>query len=814
MSKKIYIGSTEIAGGDGRSAYQIWLDEGNVGTEEQFMASLNGVGIASVTQTTTSSVDGGTNVWTVTKTDGTSSTFQVKNGNQGNSGYSGAAGDLEVVNNLIDGGQTSALSAEMGKRLNAEGVRSVSSEGFYLTDSSGNVALSYTDSGLNAAKVHPNLLSQLVPASSNKTQEAFLYFANQTISASGQESDSSTYKLSNKIPYVGEFRVEFSSTVKVFVNYHNGTSRQNSEVYTEPFTLTNYAEYLRICFCYADDSELDQNILESSKLRFYYKGEDVENEGDKYVVMSGVEYNQVISETLAESIFNQEYEGGYIEIQPDSYSAGNAPSVDTTSNLWGFPVSLSNSEQTRLKELVFQGGGKGLQYIRFPLGFGYRGYRNIDQTTGLAKNIGERFSGQNAALKKLFSKIAESGGGLSPEYWCPPVYWITGGAYSNRNYITSVTQNDLWAGGSYSRDITLASIKTSNPTQYAAQIDAFTDAVVDDLEYLHQNVAPVRLFSLQGEPDNPGREYGSCHYDAQTYNDVLEVLWPKILASTVLSTWNGEKNTVKLYAASAYRGTNTSPFTGVASVFLTNHSDWLWGYSHSSYYDEAQNSASYYRDSYFLNSVKGERENVFTPEFEYTTAVTLAKSPEWRCANTMQHLINEARYGKAKVLHPIIHVCKQLGQNAQDSNTSGYGMFMANLPGSYGYDMSSNNNPYNMAKGTFMPVAQNYNAWCLMKDLPIGSVMIGDNPVNTSNNLAWCVFKAGGKYYIYAANSNRNSGYTLRLSFGDLHRFSGKICNIRTSGSPLSDIEGSTIDIVVPPCSGVALEETNSDKII
>ena len=38
-------------------------------------------------------------------------------GPQGNSGYTGAAGELEVVNNLVDGGATAALSAEQGKVL-------------------------------------------------------------------------------------------------------------------------------------------------------------------------------------------------------------------------------------------------------------------------------------------------------------------------------------------------------------------------------------------------------------------------------------------------------------------------------------------------------------------------------------------------------------------------------------------------------------------------------------------------------------------------------------------------------------------------
>ena len=78
------------------------------------------VGIASLEQTTTSIADEGINIWTCTLTNGNTYTLQVKNGHQGNSGYTGAAGELEVVNNLTDGGSTAALSAEMGKELNED----------------------------------------------------------------------------------------------------------------------------------------------------------------------------------------------------------------------------------------------------------------------------------------------------------------------------------------------------------------------------------------------------------------------------------------------------------------------------------------------------------------------------------------------------------------------------------------------------------------------------------------------------------------------------------------------------------------------
>lgn len=56
------------------------------------IAGEDGVGIESVVQTTTSAVDGGTNIVTVTLTDGSTSTFQVKNGSKGSTGAAGADG--------------------------------------------------------------------------------------------------------------------------------------------------------------------------------------------------------------------------------------------------------------------------------------------------------------------------------------------------------------------------------------------------------------------------------------------------------------------------------------------------------------------------------------------------------------------------------------------------------------------------------------------------------------------------------------------------------------------------------------------------
>jgi len=118
---------------------------------EQGIQGIQGVSIQSVQQVTTSIQSGGTNVIRVTLDNGQTFDFQVMNGQQGNSGYQGAAGELEVVNNLTEGGATKALSAEMGKTLDAEldqlgqkvNQQDVQEEGFYLVDSNLNIGLKF-----------------------------------------------------------------------------------------------------------------------------------------------------------------------------------------------------------------------------------------------------------------------------------------------------------------------------------------------------------------------------------------------------------------------------------------------------------------------------------------------------------------------------------------------------------------------------------------------------------------------------------------------------------------------------------------------
>lgn len=531
-----------------------------------------------------------------------------------------------------------------------------------------------------------------------------------------------------------------------------------------------------------------------------YKGNALEKAYDykgSVIFQSGTELNfddigRVSSLTLSidESVVAQTYMGGFIEVQPDSWD-GTVVTGDivynTDETAWGFPYSLSDGTKSSIKEEILGGGDYGIRYIRFPLGFGYRGYRNIDETTGLAKNIGERWGGQNESLRTWFDDISLVGGGLAPEYWCCAPHWLTGGAYYNES-----VNNYLCAGGSYEQTVSLASIRDTDATQYNAQIEAFTDAVVDDLEYLHQNIAPVRMFGLNGEPSGAKAKYGKMGYeDAQTYNDVLEVLYPKILASEILSTWNGEPNTVLLHVASS---NETPPFDGIASTFIANHADWIWGYSYDAYMTRINsstvaNGAEFYKEDAWKTGVKGNRENVFTCEYEYFSDVV---EDARRCGNNMNRLAYELVYGGAKVIMPIIHICKPSGQDLSDTNTKGYCLYAVD-----------------MKEGSYTPNDWAYRSWKMFNDnLPIGAEILGG--YECGSYTGFVVARHNGKLIIFMSmgyDGYGERGTEINLTFSTEKTFTGKAYSLEYCGDKVQSKTGTTITFKVPPCAGIVWTE-------
>lgn len=510
--------------------------------------------------------------------------------------------------------------------------------------------------------------------------------------------------------------------------------------------------------------------------------------GDSLSQAYDINGNELIaSPPVADIVYNSAhsnsnlYAGGLIEIQPDSWDGTTVVTGDivqpTDPTAWGFPMSLSTQSKATIKNELFSGSGYGVSFIRFPMGFAYRGYRNIDTTTGLAKNIGQRWEGQNTALNSWFSNIAISGGGLDVEYWCPAPYWLTGGAYYNAN-----VNNELWAGGSYSRTTTLDSIRTTDPTQYELQIDAFTDAIVNDLEYVHQNVAPVRMYTLASEPTGSGQlKYGHCHWTSNVYNDVFASLHPKVLDSTILSTYNGKTNIVLMHLCADDTG-----FTIGAST-INNHSSWIWGYSHDvmrPVSGENGIGADKVKDLTWPSDSQSTWNNVYMCEYEYFS--TTSKTDAFRCGNNIVRMILELAYRKAKIIMPVIHVCKPSGQTASSTNTTGYCL--------YAVDMTT---------GNYTTNTWAYNSWKMFNDnLPIGAEFYrgGDGGINYAG---YVIFKKDGKTYLLMGNySSANASYTISLN--NSYTFSGKQYDINNMGIALTDKSGSSIVFDLPAYSGSA----------
>lgn len=461
---------------------------------------------------------------------------------------------------------------------------------------------------------------------------------------------------------------------------------------------------------------------------------------------------------------DQVFKGGYIELQPDSWDGSTAVTGDIVDSsdktAWGFPMSLSPESFSSIQNEILSGEGYGIMYIRFPLGFAYRGYRNIDAETGLAKNIGERWTGQNTSLRSWLQKIALAGGGLSPEYWCLAPYWTTGGAYYNAS-----VKNEVWAGGSYPRTTSLESIRTSDVTQYNAQIDALSDAILDDLEYIHTNICPVRMFGLANEPWQNGQKYGTCKISQAIYVALMEKLVTKIGASSVLSTYNSEPNTVLFYDNDGYCG----------------NASYLWGHAiaHGNTRtisgENGGNGAVWYKTATL-------KQNSFLNEYEYWSS---ARTDEFRCANDMLHMINGLVYGRAEVIHPIIHICKPQGQTSSDTNTRGYCI--------YAVDMSN---------GSYEPNTWAYNAWKMINDnLSIGSKRVTD--FDADGFMCWVY---NNKLLLFMAN-NTSEDKTIDIAFNKQMTFSGKLYNITNVGTSQTDVSGSSITFTIPAYSGLVYIE-------
>ncbi|HCB76209.1 MAG TPA: hypothetical protein DEP91_08545 [Sphingomonas bacterium] len=403
----------------------------------------------------------------------------------------------------------------------------------------------------------------------------------------------------------------------------------------------------------------------------------------------------------------QTWLGPQVEIQADSFDSSlTTTAIENQPAQWGFPASLTSAEQARLKNEWFPGDGRGYMFLRFPLGFAYRGFRNVDGPTGLARNIGERWAGQNSSLANMLANVASAGGGLFPEYWSLAPYWKTNSSFSGGRGSTTngVDPAQIWAGGSYARSVTLESIRTTDPTQYAAQLAALSSAIVDDLEYLHLNVAPVRGFALANEPRNQtSAGYGHTYYaSAQQYVDVLEAVVPKIRASSVLSTWGGQANQVRINAWS---------YQPIPAELLADPVYAEIDHTTLHYIPDHGADADYARTNMASWMTQSGGKAVANNEFEYFSLAAPNDDPARRFANTALVQAHFLTLGRAPTHNPMIHLFKQMGQTGTDGNTEGYAVNAVRLPAPFGQAPSTPGDPYpGVGHGEYIGQSYNVNA--------------------------------------------------------------------------------------------------------
>lgn len=484
----------------------------------------------------------------------------------------------------------------------------------------------------------------------------------------------------------------------------------------------------------------------------------------------------------------QTWIGSYVEGQCDSFdgvgSPGINPPTDGSTDLWGFPYSLTTGSKAAIKADLFPGDGTGYQWFYLPMGFGYRGLRNIDGTSGLAKNIGERFSGQNAAIEDML----DGGIKLAFQYHSPAPHWKQSSTFGN-----TTTHRGLWAGGANARSVRLGTIKGSDLTGYNAQIDAFTDAVIDDMIYVHQNIAPIGMFSLANEPFNTAAAgYGHCEYTQVEYDDIFASLVPKIDAHPDLpddilihlDSW-----ACQLTSSTWAVANPTRIFAGTVHHIVDLYTDG----------DFIKNNVATWKSA---ANIGGAVKPIWDNEFEYFD--TSLQTDEWRCANNMLIWAHFHRLLNAPAHCHILHFCKQLGSTGISSNTKGYALYEARLPAPWGDDPATPGDPYpSLDHGEAQTIPHNWHsANLVLKNLPVGAVRLAMSKTTfPTGTQASCAVGTDGKLRVFLVNRSA-SAVDFKIGIGPAKSMSGKSYRVDQNGVAITGVNASALLRSVPAYTG------------
>jgi hypothetical protein len=474
------------------------------------------------------------------------------------------------------------------------------------------------------------------------------------------------------------------------------------------------------------------------------------------------------------------------ELQSDSIE-GDGSGIQT-SNTSSIPLDLTTDERLRLATEIASVGGNPFDNFRLAMGLYYRGYSSD------GKNFVERLSGQNAAISDF---ITNSGvRGIAFVHWSPAPYWkkrtISGTTYrgSTTTFVdpvadpsgyNTITRTLLQGGGLDHPD------KATDPTGYATWMDDFTNAVLADMEYVHQNIGPIVKFCPQNEPAS-ATPYPSCVWTDQEVYDFLKAIVPKIRASLILSTGN----TVDIYLEES----NGAALVKADADLLAE----IWGRAWH-LINETANDADYMRTNAATFVAAAAPKVVFTDESEYFDQVIVGdseyKPPEYRFANTVLMPMTWFLYLNSPIWY-WIHIGKPT--TGPHNETLGRALTVWRPPGS----PVSSNYPA-LAEGQFTTVDVNWNAikpW--LSHMPSGSVRLDTAQSVTAGGLgvmAWR--KPDGNTVIAIVNRTATSKDFRIVVPGHTGTFNGLRYDVASVDQDVGQksISGSVFRTTVPAYS-------------
>ncbi|ANJ27808.1 chitinase N-terminal domain-containing protein [Agromyces aureus] len=300
--------------------------------------------------------------------------------------------------------------------------------------------------------------------------------------------------------------------------------------------------------------------------------------------------------TIRPDIEKQKILGIGVEIQSDSIGSGNNGLPDDSPAY--VPGDLIPSERQRLYDEMLT----GFRYVRLAMGLYLRG------VTPDGKNIVERYEGQMDDLKEL---IEESGiEGADVEYWSPAPYW---------------KDNDNLIRGS------LDLVHIEDEAERDAWVDEYSDAMMQDIEYLEANGVPVKQWSLQNEP-TALTGYSSIYIDHEEYFDVFKTMAAKIKAHDPDIFIHGDSHHGQYGQGSELIRNDQGETDAEGNVVRRPALDYLDGWSHHRNWNTSDDLI---RDRVSLNANTGGKA-VFNSEWEFLDG----KTSETRMIETAQSIMN------------------------------------------------------------------------------------------------------------------------------------------------------------------------------